>query len=223
VPAPKLELVPAASPPVPPARGQVEFAGDRAALVAGLRRSDEGAAVAFFHEFAPLVERTLGRLVGVDADLPDATQEVFLRALRSMHRLRDPQALTDWLLQITVCTATDWVRRRQRRRWLVFFDPAQLQSPSTPGPDEVSREALRATYRALDRLSADDRMVFALRYIEGMELTQVADACMCSLATVKRRLTRASDRFQALARSEPALTPWLRTTDVGDKDKEARR
>jgi RNA polymerase sigma-70 factor (ECF subfamily) len=92
----------------------------------------------------------------------------------------------------------------------MFLDPAEIDSPATPGADDVSREALRATYRVLDRLNAEDRMVFALRYIEGLELTQVASACDCSLATVKRRLTRASDRFQALAKREPALAPWIR-------------
>jgi RNA polymerase sigma-70 factor (ECF subfamily) len=196
-------------PTVSPRRGQVEFAGDRAALVSALRRGDEGAAAALFHEYASLVERTIGRILGVDDDLPDATQDVFLRALRSVHKLRDPQALTDWLLQITVCTATDWVRKRKRKRWLLFFDPRELEHPRGQDVDELGREALRATYAVLDRLSVEERTVFALRYIDGMELLQLAQACDCSLATVKRRLNRANSRFEALAKHEPALQPWL--------------
>lgn len=190
-------------------RGTVEFVGDRAALVTALVRGDEGAAVALFHEYASLVERTIGRILGVDDELPDVTQEVFMRALRSVHRIRDPQALTDWILQITVCTATDWIRRRKRRRWLVFRDPVQIEEPPGNAVDESSREALRATYSILDRLAIEERTVFALRYLDGMELTQVASACDCSLATVKRRLSRAMTRFEALAKHEPALTPWL--------------
>ena len=79
----------------------------------------------------------------------------------------------------------------------------------THSVDDVAREALRATYRVLDRLTVEERAVFTLRYLDGMELTQVAVACDCSLATVKRRLSRAMARFAALATHEPALGPWL--------------
>jgi RNA polymerase sigma-70 factor (ECF subfamily) len=195
-----------------PRLAQVEFAGDRAVLVAALRRGDEGAAAALFHEYSPLVERTLGRILGVDADLPDALQEVFLRSLRSVHLIRDPQALTQWLLRITVCTAKDWLRSRARRGWLLFADPTQIESPRTTAPDESGREALRATYRVLARLGTEDRTVFALRFIDGMELDLLAAACDCSVSTAKRRIRRAQARFTAMARREPALLPWLATS-----------
>lgn len=209
------------STPAVPRRGHVEFVGDRHALVSALRRGDEGAAAALFHEYAPLVERTIARILGVDNDLPDAMQEVFLRALRSVHHLRDPQALTDWLLQITVYTSTDWIRKRTRKRWLLFSDPVTLEHPANDSVDETGREALRATYAVLDRMSIEERTVFALRYIDGMELAQLAVACDCSLATIKRRLSRASARFEALAKREPALEPWLAERNTGVPAKEA--
>jgi RNA polymerase sigma-70 factor (ECF subfamily) len=199
----------------------VEYAGDRAALVAGLIEGSEGAAVALFHEYASLVERTVGRILGLDDELPDVVQEVFFRALRSVHRIRDPQALTDWLLQITICTATDWIRKRKRRRWLVFRDPGQLEEPAGLPIDEAGREAVRATYAVLDRLRIEERLVFVLRYLDGMELNQVAAACDCSLATVKRRLGRAMARFEALAKREPALLPWLDGQQARDCCEEA--
>jgi RNA polymerase sigma-70 factor (ECF subfamily) len=107
----------------------------------------------------------------------------------------------------------DWLRSRSRRRWLVFVHPASVDLRRAAVADDPDREALRATYRVLDRLTAEDRTVFALRFLEGLELTQLADACDCSLATVKRRLQRARRRFEAGARREPALVPWLSASD----------
>jgi RNA polymerase sigma-70 factor (ECF subfamily) len=75
--------------------------------------------------------------------------------------------------------------------------------------DAADREALRATYAILDKLSIEERMVFALRMIDGMELKEVALACDCSLATVKRRMARAEARFEKLARAYPCLLPWI--------------
>ena len=40
------------------------------------------------------------------------------------------------------------------------------------------------------------RLAWMLRYVEGCELTEVADQCGCSLATVKRRITRADDELR---------------------------
>ena len=50
---------------------------------------------------------------------------------------------------------------------------------------------------------------FALRFVDGMELTEVAAACETSLATIKRRLARAGARFEAAARRQPVLEEWL--------------
>jgi RNA polymerase sigma-70 factor (ECF subfamily) len=48
-----------------------------------------------------------------------------------------------------------------------------------------------------------------LRFIDGMELVEVADACSVSLATIKRRLARAQKRFSAMARTYPELDEWV--------------
>lgn len=187
----------------------VAFVGHRGAWVKALVRRDEGAAVAFFDEYSGLVERTVSRILGLDADIADATQDVFMRCLQSVHRLKDPQAMTQWVIQIAVCTATDWVRRRHRRRWLTFQDPIDLAKHPMFGGDPASRDALHATYAVLDQLTAEERATFALRFIDGMDLKELALACKCSLSTVKRRLARAEIRFEALARNYPILLPWL--------------
>jgi RNA polymerase sigma-70 factor (ECF subfamily) len=64
-------------------------------------------------------------------------------------------------------------------------------------------------YAVLNRMPADDRIAFALRYIDGMELTEVAAACSVSLATVKRRLRRSEARFLKAARSHTLLEKWV--------------
>jgi RNA polymerase sigma-70 factor (ECF subfamily) len=186
----------------------VTFAGDDHALLRAFTRGDRGAAAALFDRYAPLVERTIGRILGADSELADAVQEAFIRMMRSAHTIRDPQALPEWVIRVAVHTAADTLRRRRRRRWITFGPPEPIE-PDGAEPDLEGREALKATYAVLDQLSIDDRAVFALRVIDGMELRQVAAACDCSLATVKRRLDRAEARFAILARKQPALGSWM--------------
>ena len=68
---------------------------------------------------------------------------------------------------------------------------------------------MNSTYRLLDTLPENERLAFSLRFIAEMELTEVAAACGCSLATIKRRLTRAEAHFLAGARQDPALNERL--------------
>jgi RNA polymerase sigma-70 factor (ECF subfamily) len=132
-----------------------------------------------------------------------------VQAIGSLPRLEDPEALKGWLTMIAVHVARKAIARRARRSWLWFLPADELpEVASVDAPGEV-RDALRATYAVLDCLPVDERIAFALRYIDGMELTEVAAACETSLATVKRRLARAGARFEAGGRKEPALEIWL--------------
>ena len=72
-----------------------------------------------------------------------------------------------------------------------------------------ARETLPPVYQILDRVPADERIAFALRHIDGMELSEVAGACAVSLATIKRRIERADQRFLKLAKHHPLLAAWV--------------
>jgi RNA polymerase sigma-70 factor (ECF subfamily) len=179
-------------------------------LLEGLQAQRSGAAAEFFRRYAPHVQRVLARTLGIDPELGDLVHEVFVQALQSVDTVTDGNRLKAWLTSVAVYTARGRIRARKRQRWLSFFDPHRMPDSAAPVVDAEAREALRATYRVLDRLSSDLRIPFALRIIDGMELTEVASACGVSLATIKRRLAKAEHLFAKLARREPALDPWLK-------------
>ncbi|MFY0537503.1 sigma factor-like helix-turn-helix DNA-binding protein [Nannocystis pusilla] len=85
-----------------------------------------------------------------------------------------------------------------------------------PHPDRLARgaRAARADLRRALRLPADERIAFALRFIDEQPLGDVAAACDCSLATVKRRLSAAQARFRRLAERDPMLAEHLRELEV---------
>ncbi len=188
------------------------FTGDTAALVEALRANHPGAKAAFFQRYVKHVERIITHVLGFDAELADVLQDVFAGALSSIHTLQDPSALEAWLSRVAALTARKVLRGRSRRAWLRrFVDSAEEDryEPAASALDVEGRRALRAFYTVLGRLPADERIAFALRFVDGMELTEVAAACQVSLATIKRRLSRAESRFLANARNYPELSQWL--------------
>jgi RNA polymerase sigma-70 factor (ECF subfamily) len=61
----------------------------------------------------------------------------------------------------------------------------------------------------LDRLGPHARQLFMLRYVQKLELADVATAMDISLATAKRHLARASAQVSAMVVREPALEDYL--------------
>jgi len=151
----------------------------------------------------------IARIMGADPELPDLLHEVFVQALRSIHQVDDGTRLKAWLTTVAVYTARGCIRKRGRMRWLGYRPPEQLPPIEGASADPEILEALRTLYAILGSLPADLRIPFSLRFIDKMELTEVAEACDVSLATIKRRISKAERRFVLLARRETALAPWV--------------
>ncbi len=184
---------------------------DDVALVAGLRAGEAWARAALFDRYAPHVERILRRVLGNDrhGDMADLVQDAFVQALASLDRLREAEALLAWMQTIAARTAFRAIRTRKARAWLKFWEPAEVPEPAVEGADPDVIEAHRHTYALLERMPAEERVIFALRYIDGMELERIAEIREVSLATIKRRLSRAEQRFSHAAQRDSVLRPWL--------------
>lgn len=178
-------------------------------LVMSLRARHPDAGTLLFDRYAPHVRRVLVRVMGPDSEILDLVHDVFVTALESVHRLVDPKALRAWLTQIAVFTARARIRRRVRGRVLRFLPFSELPEPELPPADFEGSQSMQAVYRVLGNLDTDQRIAFALRFVAGMELTEVAASCGVSLATIKRRLSRAQATFVSSAQHEPALVEWL--------------
>jgi RNA polymerase sigma-70 factor (ECF subfamily) len=187
------------------------FVGDDAALVKALRADHPGAKAALFDRYAEHVERIVTHVLGFDSELADVLHDAFVGAFASIHTLEDPSALKPWLSRVAAFTARKVLRTRSRRAWLRLFKDAAHQERSEPviQPNPEVFRAVRETYAVLDELPIDERIAFALRFIEGMELSEAAASCGVSLATIKRRIRRAERRFRTLAAKRPTLTEQI--------------
>jgi RNA polymerase sigma-70 factor (ECF subfamily) len=180
-----------------------------AGLVAALRAGRNDARAEIVRRCAPDVERVLFRVLGPDSEIEDVAHDVFVAAFMSLDRLREPHALRSWLVSIAIRKAKKLIRRRTRWRFVASVAPADLPEREAVAASLELTEALRTTYRILSRLPVDDRIAFTLRYVDGMELTSVAEVTEVSLATAKRRIARGQKRFLEVARKSDLLAPWL--------------
>jgi RNA polymerase sigma-70 factor (ECF subfamily) len=181
---------------------------DSPTLVAAIRAGDPKAPRELWQRFGPMVFRILRRMLGPKWELDDLAQEVFLRVFRNLPRLRDPVALKAFVIAVSVGTARGGIRDwGVRKRGTLAVRPLRA-ALETPPADIEARAALEGLYRILARLRPDDRTAFILRFMEQMELVDVAAAMDVSLATVKRRVTRAWTRVSFHVARDPSLAHY---------------
>jgi RNA polymerase sigma-70 factor (ECF subfamily) len=179
-----------------------------AELVAALKGGDIDAAGRLYDRYIASVQGVVYRLLGPKADFEDIVQEVFIYALSSIDKLREPALLKSWLLGIGAGKVRAHLRRSWRRRWLSFLPQEEL--PDLPAEtNDPHAELLREAYSILDQMPPDERLALLARRVEGLPIGEAAKACGMSLSTFKRRLAKGESRFLARASQRPSLAKWL--------------
>lgn len=135
----------------------------------------------------------------------DLSQDVFVKAYRSLRLFRGDAKWSTWLYRITVNAAMDR-KKTKAQKHLVFHDPSagekddQELTPHDPepSPDRLTDAGLiRGNIeRALEDLSAKERSVFVLRHYHDLSLRQIAETMRISEGTVKSFLFRAIRRLR---------------------------
>jgi RNA polymerase sigma-70 factor, ECF subfamily len=128
------------------------------------------------------------------------TQECFLKAWNARHQFRGDSSLSTWLTRIAVNLMRDHLRSRSLRFWqktrgtaLDVMDISDWipDGRSSPESTALARDQVTAMWKAVDELSAQQRSVFVLRFVEEMELEEIAGTIGMNLSTVKSHLYRA--------------------------------
>jgi len=184
-------------------------ARDDSALAAALLAREPGAAVEAWSRFSPLVLGLLRRFFGPAADRQDLCQEVFMRFFARIGELREPSRLRAFLIGICLGVAQNEQRRVRVRRWVRLTPSGELPDMPVMGLDPEAHEAMARFYQILSRVSVEDRALFVTRYVEKMEIAELAEALGMPLSTAKRRLARATRRIGAKMNREPSLARYV--------------
>lgn len=163
-----------------------------------------GAAVEFdrvYVEHFQHVSRWARALGGLEADLDDLTQEVFLVVRRKLDSYVGP-SMQAWLYGITRKTVSDYRRRAFFRRLFSGVNRSLESSPHierTSGVDPFARvEARQAIGEVLKKMTAVRRTAFILFEIEGYSGEEIAELEQIPVATVYTRLHHARRDFLRL-------------------------
>lgn len=158
-----------------------------------------------YREHFDLVWRSLRHLGVTEADVEDATQDVFVVVHGKLATFEHRAQLTTWIYGICLRVAQARRRRAHVRHELVT-DPEEMPSPivASEADDALERrEAEDLLDGILDTMSLEQRAVFTLFELDGRSCEEIAELCAIPLGTVYSRLRLAREAFKrATARLE---------------------
>jgi RNA polymerase sigma-70 factor (ECF subfamily) len=133
-----------------------------------------------------------------DRDLADdVVQNTFIRAYEKLGTLRQGSRFAAWLMRIVKRQA---VRAARKRRPMAPLE--SIAEPMDPIGDEELRHKHECLMELVNRLPLHERLIFALRYLDGHRPSDIAAMTGRPVDTVRKQLSRAMGRLRRWARYE---------------------
>jgi len=147
--------------------------------------------------FEPTVYSVVMRRLRDASDARELTQEIFIRAMRKLVQLREPERFPGWLRQIAVRMSINRIIRRPKESTVASttFDNVRADTNS-PLDGVLKTEQAEQVWGGLRTLKELDRDTLIAFYIEGQSLAQMSDSFRSPIGTIKRRLHTARHRLK---------------------------
>jgi RNA polymerase sigma-70 factor (ECF subfamily) len=171
---------------------------DDVELVARVNRGDEAAFAALYHRHKDWVAGLAYRWTGDRETALDVLQETFLYFAKKFPGFRLTAKLQTFLYP-AVRNLSIAARRKAGRYESLEPDAPVMEEQAVDGPVAGEGEQMQA---ALASLPETHREVLLLRFVDGLELAEIAEAMEIPLGTVKSRMHNALETLRQDARTK---------------------
>jgi RNA polymerase sigma-70 factor (ECF subfamily) len=172
-----------------------------AELVEEVRRGNRRAFSDLMRRYQQRVYWTARRIVGNHEDADDVAQETFVKAYLALGDFRGDGKLFTWLYRIAVNISINTLRKRQI---VTYVRDSELLQRLLPSPDDPSagvehEETATALERAVAELPEKQKVVFVLRFFDGMTYEEISAILKTSVGGLK------ANYFHALKKVQEAM------------------
>lgn len=155
--------------------------------------------------YLPMAYRMAYRLLGSNDEAQDVCQDAFVRVWEHFSSYDRSRPFATWLSTIVTRLAFDRLRSRQRLSfWFLKGDQKHehIESAAAQGPGIAQRtewaELNALVIGLVGRLPPTQRIVFALRDLEDLDVEEVAEVTGLSRSSVKANLSYARRRIREI-------------------------
>ena len=183
-------------------------------LLQACRRGDRQALDQLFRLQSPAVHRLLLRIVGPRPEVEDLLEATFSAAIDAFPRFRGEASVERWLAGIATRVAFchyRYAKFRTHASLELLCGPDEPRD-SRPPPDRAAetRRCIERLYHHLEKLGSKKRITFALYFLDGRPIAEVAAIIGESPTLTKGRIFLARRSLLVRAQKDPVLRELLR-------------
>jgi RNA polymerase sigma-70 factor (ECF subfamily) len=165
-------------------------------LVERCRRGDEGAFQELVDGYKNLVFALIARTVQDRSRAEDLAQDVFLRIHRGLPYFRGEARLSTWIYRIVANVCVQ--ERGQQANAGATLSLDDTRTPAAADRQFSDLELRDRLEKAIAQLPAQQRLLVAAHYLQGVRYEDLAEALRMPLGTVKTHLFRAKQQLRRL-------------------------
>ncbi len=177
-------------------RGRAPVEEDR--LIEEARQGNVTAYGELIKIYSPIVERFAFQMGHRYQDIPDISQEVFIRVYRFLDQFSRAK-FTTWLYKITLNVSRDYFRKEgqhHRRVELMKNEPNELQHSVDAEGSLLREEEDQQLHQCIQTLDEKYRLPIILFYFHEKKYEEISDILNITLSTVKTRILRGKSQLK---------------------------
>ncbi len=142
---------------------------------------------------------TAYRLLGNHEDASDLTQEVIIKMYNNLKNFRRESSIYTWIYRITTNLSLNELKKRKIRN---FFDYDEVEEwlfrdeKQSPELSYRENELSNKIQEAINKLPEKQRIVFTLRYYDGLSYEEISEILGTSVGALKANYFHAVNKLQ---------------------------
>jgi len=142
---------------------------------------------------------TAYRLLGNHEDASDITQEVIIKMYNELKNFRRESSIYTWLYRITANLSLNELKKRKIRNFFDFDEVEEWLFKDEKQSPELSyreNELSNKIQEALNKLPEKQKLVFTLRYYDGLSYEEISEILGTSVGALKANYFHAVNKLQ---------------------------
>lgn len=143
-----------------------------------------------------LLFRTIRSYIDIEADVQDTMQDTYIKAFEKLYQFKNDATFSTWLVRIGINEALQRKRRSPKFKIMALQQDGnvlQIEDKNIMNPEyqTMFKESSCFMEKAIDALPEKYRIVFMLKEVEGLSVSDISKCLDLSQSNVKVRLHRA--------------------------------
>lgn len=176
-----------------------------------LQNSDEGAFTEIFSRYDKRIFAFILKMIKDHSVATDVTQEVFIRIWNKRENLEEVRNMEGYIFTIATNLTLNQIKQRLRDREVREKLQTQWQHKITSDADNLLllHDCENTVSRALQRLPPQQKRIYHLSRVEGMNYNEIAKSMNISPNTVRNHLVKALDTIRMYIEKQGQIPYFL--------------